>query len=291
LADKTYFKTNKLSPAIREAIFNITHGDNFTFLVTGFYFHMVKFQNNFTEVDSGSIKLSQQFYNFLKEYNKNLFPVPGKLEDYSLEGNNFHLLSLFGILRARNYLVKAWVELPSLIQKALKNSLYDFIYNIPDNQYSNSMVTHNMKESGKKVEEIGDVWKQVPNKKKQELFPKLFNSNTNFLKVAEYIGEIKKKLMFYNYDAEMSSEDVIATLEMCQKSKLVFNKKNVMVIKVGSGKDMQKLGCMSSWCFAVPGDREYWNDYASRGYVYIIFDFNLGIEDGRFMMTFLPSSY
>ena len=42
LADKLYFNNNKLSQEDKDIILNITHGDNYTKIVTDFYFSVVR---------------------------------------------------------------------------------------------------------------------------------------------------------------------------------------------------------------------------------------------------------
>lgn len=90
-AEKLYFKNNKIGEVYKNAILNITGGDVFTKLVADFVFHMSSFGN----YDASDLKMAQNFYKYLKAYNKSVFPIPGNLLDYGIKNErDKHVIDL-----------------------------------------------------------------------------------------------------------------------------------------------------------------------------------------------------
>jgi len=72
--------------------------------------------------------------------------------------------------------------------------------------------------------------------------------------------------------------------EVIQKSK------NVIVIKINDSEAMEKLGCVSNWCFSRPNSENYWDDYATLGFVYLIFNFTVDPDEASSLMIRLPDT-
>jgi hypothetical protein len=291
-AEKLYFKDNKLSPQVKEEILKITNGDNFTRLVTDLYYHITK---NFgsgerNELDEGVIKLCKMFHEYLMEYDKNLFPAPGILEDYGLnKPDNFHILTLFGILKERHYLVKQWNELPGIVKRNLIKPMKDEIklaYGSKDRTY----LEYEYEKLTDDLKEINKLLPRLPKSSAESMIKKIFSSVKSMSDIQKTVKNISNTLSFIDDDNRVEKESLLDNLQYYNVD-LILDKNNVVVVKANDVESIQHLGCFSSWCFSQFGGEGYWDEYAPDGYVYVIFDFNKDTEDARFLMTFLPDSH
>ena len=73
LADKVYFKTGKLSEDDKKIILSITNGNNYTKLISDFYYYLKQGLFNQNEL----IKTLKQLYDDVLNYNKNVYPIIG----------------------------------------------------------------------------------------------------------------------------------------------------------------------------------------------------------------------
>lgn len=297
-ADKIYFKSGVLSPEVREAILNITGGDNFTRLVTSAYSHFSKFGGKNRDghgVDRGLINMCEDFYDDLCDYDKNLFPIQGNLNDYGDQkpDNNFHVLTLMECLKARNALVYQWSQVPDLLKrnliKLVKNEIYQ---GDPNNDHYQDGLKYRFNDVAKTLKTIVDMIKNLSPEKYDEIVPKLFSSNVKTLAdVKKGAENLQKTLSMLSSGMGHGKEDIIEIIEGGEvNANIVSDRNNILIVKINDAEAMQSLGCFSSWCFAVPGGDAYWDQYAGYGHVYIIYDFNTEADDARFMMVYLPDT-
>jgi hypothetical protein len=292
LADKLYFKPGLLSDEVRNEILNITDGDNFTKLVTDLYMQFNRFKgDNSPNIVQSSLTIAENFYDELINYNKKLFPVPGNLADYTFQtdSNDWHIITLYELLKDRNSLVYQWSKVPNIIRRNLGKALNDYLYS---EQKPNQNLSAYFKGGSDIIKEINEVIKLMPQRKFEEVVPKLFSSNKTLQNMRDGIINLRNTLSMLNSNMGIDMESV---LEMVQTvdANVTQQTDHLLVIRVNDAEAMQTLGCYSSWCFAVPGGDEYWDGeggYAGRGYVYIIYDFYMDIEDARFMQVYLPDS-
>jgi hypothetical protein len=289
-AEKLYFKTGKLSDEVKNAILDITGGDNFTRLVSDLYYHFIKFNQNNEGVDNGTIKLCEMFHQYLKGYDKNLFPVPGILEDYGLgkESDKYHILTLFGTLKEREYLIKQWNKLPTLVKRNLVKPIKDELkipFNSPDSNY----LEYEYRKMGEQMKKTNDTITRLPKSTGESMLKKIFSSVKSFDDIVKTIDNVSKGLSFIGDDDALDKNELLDNLEN-YNADLILDKDNVIVVKANDVEAIQKLGCFSSWCFSQFGGEGYWDEYAPDGYVYVIIDFNKDVEDARFLMTYLPST-
>lgn len=272
VADKKFFNTGKLSPEFKQELLNITHGDHFTNLVAEFSYYFAKNGN-----DKGITKLAEAFYQYLKEYDKNLFPVKYDLFSYSEDQDRpHHITDLYSILRERHYLVQNFKKLPSIAIRNLKS-----LTKVPtDQEYALGFID-------KKIIELVKAIKFIPKTKKGEvILQKIFNSKNNLdtmLAVAKNYAHAFTEL------SDENKEDLLDVLPMLDAD-VIQNSDNILVIQVNDQEAMERIGCTSVWCFARPNSEGYWDDYAPLGYVYVIFNFALETDDAKFLMVYLPDS-
>jgi hypothetical protein len=291
LMNKYYITTGLLDDNDKQTILNITHGDNFTKIIADIYYHWKRLGYlNQTMLN----EISNSIYPELVNYDKNVFPILGFNDIYNLDTNKsnpkqidmfgdnsyqFDVLDLIGGLREREWAIRKLKQFPPLYLRNLRGDIRK-----PRHQYQLSKVRETMNSILKWMEFIQD---NNPDYAEKTLAKTFSSKNDTFEKVSEYMETLKDYLAS---DASSTSE-LMDKLSMAHRSKLIYNNNQLIIIKVGSNIDMQNLGCGSLWCFARAGDREFWNDYASAGYVYLIYDFTRPINDPLRMVVFLPQSY
>ena len=291
LADKFYFTPGVLNDEVKRAILNITGGDNFTKLVTDLYMQFNRFDGEKASLlNKSSLQMCKSFYDDLIKYDKKLFPIPGNLTDYSFqaEGNDWHIMTLFEFLKYRQVLVDKWAAIPNIIKRNLGKAVNAYISRDVPQMY----LTSYFKQAGETLSEISKILKKIPKSKFDEIVPKLFSSVNTLDQMKAGIENLSHTLSMVDSDSGFGLSAVKDLVEWINAD-IVMENGNLLVVKVNDAEAMQRLGCYSSWCFAVPGADHYWDGsegYAGYGYVYIIFDFNLELEDARFMMVYLPDA-
>lgn len=278
-ADKLYFKSGKLTPQDRELVLSITNGDNYTRLVSDWLYHLTKIWKE----DSNSVtvkKFLPDFYQYLKTYDKNVFPVAYNLEDYSAltNDNNKHILELFSCLKERETAIKQLSKLPSIGRR----NLGSLIRTPQNSEYGFKDVAEKLSNLNKQIERL-----PKNSEKYDSILNKIFNSKNSLKDMVETAEHFVNA--FNQYTEDISKEDIIEHLDYIDAD-LIQNSNNILVIKVNDYEAMQTIGCSSLWCFSRPNSESFWDDYARLGYVFVIFDFNRDTDDALFMMVLLPDT-
>ena len=276
-ADKIYFNTNVLSPEVREIILSITHGDNYTRLVADLWFYFTKGRDKHNNYNV-EIRIMNMFHQELLNYDKNLFPVKYNLLDYSeKDSGEKHISRLFSILMEREQLVKQFRKLPSVAARNLKR----ITKIVGEREYI-------FKELDEKLTQLNAILQTIPNTEKgQQVLNKIFASNNTLNQMIE-VGEHFQHAFNMMSDGE-DKEDLIDAIQYLD-AEVIQDSNNILVVKVNDADSMQRIGTMSMWCFARPNSDSYWEQYASEGYVYVVFDFNQDSDDAKFMMVILPDT-
>lgn len=107
---------------------------------------------------------------------------------------------------------------------------------------------------------------------------------TLLTKISRYHSksELKTALTLFSKDA-MNDRDKIKEFLQTTKSSVVFESDDVMVVKVNSLSDIQKLGSDTSWCIL---GQSMWTRYTSGRYQYIIYDFTKDDWNPKFKIGF-----
>jgi hypothetical protein len=115
LADKYYFNNGKLSNQEKEIILNITKGNNYTKIITDFFFYLKQLPYYTIDQIVSKIKL---LYNDVVDYNKNVFPIVG-YDVYNLSdvGN------VLSALENRRKIIAELKKLPSVAIRNLKQDI------------------------------------------------------------------------------------------------------------------------------------------------------------------------
>jgi hypothetical protein len=287
-AEKIYFKNGVLSPEDKDFVLSITNGDPYTRLVADWVYHLRHIWNQ--KLDEREVnQLVKPFYQWLKTYDKNVFPVVGDLQSYNAQTNSRgdHILDLWSMLKNREFAIEKLKELPSIAVRNLKN-----IIRTPNNS------EYGFKEIGEKLAELARTISNFPqpsryddeettqrkNSKREAILKKVFNSKHTLQQMVDTANNFS---MGFNSGAEeIGKQEVIKT---CRENNadIIQNKGDLLVIRVNDQETMSVIGCTSLWCFSRPHNESDWEAYAPNGFAFVIFDFTREYDDALFMMTYL----
>lgn len=95
-------------------------------------------------------------------------------------------------------------------------------------------------------------------------------------------GELKTALTLFSKDS-LNDKEAIKEYIKSSKSELVYEKEKIMIVKVNTIIDIQKLGSDTSWCIL---GQSMWTRYTSGRYQYIIYDFEKDDWNPKFKIGF-----
>lgn len=265
LADKLYFNTKILSQEDKNIIYNITHGDNTTKLISDIY-AAYKDNWNFREI----LKNLPLIHNQLLNYNPNVFPI----KDYDIL-NSKNINNLYYILIFRNKIINNIRQLPSIAVRNLKNDIRTIRdYNMFDdynNDLENFMMSYSL---------LGNRDITLLNK----IHNKMFKSNITIDDLNDFVKE-KENLLG---GKEFTVTDIINMVDNNEDMEIIFNYNNVLVLKIYSAEAIKEIGCNSFWCFTYGRDNyRNWSAYNYNGMVYVIIDFKEKSDSPNFMYTLI----
>lgn len=265
LADKVYFNTGKLSKQDKDEILSITRGDQFTKLMSDFYYHI---KNHGTGTTSAKEELTA-LYNDVKTYDKNKYPIKG-YDAYDSElGTGF----IISALKYRRKIIKHIKELPSMAERNLKNDIRKERDNDELYDYMNDL------------EYFMGYYSLLNNREEKirhKILRKLFKANITLDDMLNFVNDK------YNLLGGVSmSKNKIIELSKQEDITPIYNKNNVMIIKVESPDGIKAIGCNSLWCFTYGSGfqlaYQQWNNYSHNDIVYVIVDFNKNNDSEEFM--------
>lgn len=264
LADKLYFKTDKLSKQEKNLILSITNGDYYTKILCDLYLYLTT--QNIWLNEPLKVELKDLYYQ-LVNYNKNVFPIK-KFNIEKIVDN------LYFSLKERKKILDIIKDFPSVAIRNLKNDIRlerDF------GELSDYL---------KKLEYLYSQLAYLNNRTdniKYKILKKLFKSNRNIDDLINFVEE-KENLLG---GEELTKEHIITIINE-YKLKIIFEKDNIMVIEVDSADAIKKIGCNSLWCFTYgDGYNVDWENYSTNNIVYVIINFSLKSDNEDFMYVLL----
>jgi 8-oxo-dGTP diphosphatase len=295
LADKVYFNTKKLSPKVREIITTrITSGDAWTKLITDIYWAIL--QQNLrqsewimhtidnpgadmperkdeyqTEDDVMGIedwKKVKSYYQQLKAYNKNLFPI----KDLNSNG----VQDIWSLIRALDQRAKILEKIKSLPSVALRNMREDI--RVPRNSSEMNQYRHDLEYFLAHYSLLDN--RDIELKKFVE--KKMFKSGMTLNKLLSFVEEKENLLGGKKFD-----KDVIKNLIQNNNHgelEVIYESGDIMVVEVSGPYGIKEIGCNSLWCFTYgDGYSRNWSQYSYNDTVYVIIDFSEPSDSKDFM--------
>lgn len=262
LADKIYFNTGKLSQDDKNLILQITNGDNYTKLISDMYFTL-KNDGGYNIVETLT-----KIYDDVLNYNKNVFPIEG----FSLN-NADNVYTLIKCFELRRKIIELIRTLPSFAIRNMKNEIrtqrgvIGFDNYLDTLQYVMSYVSY-----------LSNRSEDIRNK----ILKKIFKSNITLSDVSNFIDDKTNLIGGVNFDRKKITE-----LSKTEDLEIIYDEKNVMIVKVYSASAIKAIGCNSLWCFTYGSGfsmaNKDWYRFSYNDMVYVLIDFNESSDSETFM--------
>ena len=262
-AEKLYFSTGKIDSKGQSIINRVTHGDNYTRIISEFYILIEKWFG-YRNVES----MLKELYWDLRNYNKFL-PIKG------LENINTAKVDVNTIfaLEARRKIIEDLNKLPSIARR-----------NFPDkNKPRNSKELKDLKAQLEYFMGVYSLLNNRPPEVKEKIDKKLFRSGYS---VQDWINFIEDKETIFN-EQPITKEYLLNIIDNGDAN-IVYDSNNIWVVEVYSPYTIQELGCNSFWCFTYGHNLfRNWSDYSTDDMVYLIVDFNEDYSSEDFMYVLI----
>lgn len=282
--DKELLKTNKITPEDKENILSITNGDNYTFIVGFFYAFLfsptapafdTQEKRNTQFRSSHYNKIFREFYESVKTYNKNVFPI----KNYDISLKNIRFIELLSAIQSRQRILSFLRKIPSLYTRNLATDI-----RIPREE---SELKYDIEEQIGRIKRGLQIVDRLSDDKKEVIYKKIFSSNNKtFKQVADQLEKLE--VLFLNHeDAEDEVRTKVNNLE--GEAEILYDANNIMVVDIRSSDAMKTLGCGSQWCFATEYGVDHWYNYAGESSVNIVYNFNEEPDSKTRMVVVLPT--
>jgi hypothetical protein len=265
LADKVYFNTNKLTPEDKNIILGVTNGDNYTKLISDFYFILKKTEYNRPQ---NTLNKINELYNDVITYNKNVYPII----EYDVY-NTTNAETLIYALERRRKIIKELKRLPS---EAIRNMRNDI--RTPRTYSELSNYEHDF-------EYFMGHFSLLANRDKNtqiKILRKMFKNNTTLEQLMRFVDDKEN----FIGGVDFTRDDIIKLTET-EDLYVIYEQGNVMIVKVESPEAIKAIGCNSLWCFTYGSgfDAAYkqWYNYSHNDIVYVIINFNESSDSSDFM--------
>lgn len=261
LADKLYFNTEKLSSEDKDIILDITRGDNFTKIISDFYYFLKN--NSFLNFN---IKRIEGLYNELKSYNKNLFPIEG----FDIYKSDSWALSP---LETRKKIIDNLKKLPSTAIRNMKADIRK-----PRTGSELDRYNDNLEYFMSNYSLLGNRDEKMQNK----ILQKMFKSETTLEDLLNFVDDKESLLGGFEF-----TKDTVKEMSEEEDFEVIYEQGDVMIVRVDSPDGIKAIGCNSLWCFTYGSgfDDAYrqWGNYSYNDTVYVLIDFSLSTDSSEFM--------
>lgn len=215
LADKEYFKKSKLSNEEREEILRITNGDNYTKLITDFYYYYFKEDPiEFTfgrPSDEEILKRLKDLYNDVENYNKNVFP----LVEYDIYKPK-NVKTLIHALEDRREIIKNLNKLPSIAKRNLKNDI---------RKKRNSVEIRNYKDNFNYFMGYYNLLSNRDEDVKLKIIRKMFKSDTTLNDLLRFVEDNSNLLG----GVEFTKKDIEKIAKNQEDLDIIYDKDNILI--------------------------------------------------------------
>lgn len=291
LADKTYFTPGKLSPKVRQVIIDkITGGDIWTKLISDIYYAELQqslkmgdwIESGFDEkhkdkdvyetkddvLHVDTWKKIKSFYQQLKSYNKNVFPIEG----LNVNGVG-DIWSLIQALKQRATILEKIKELPSVAIRNMRADIRTPRSGNEMNHYRDRLEYFLAHYSflGNRSEEL-----------KRFVEKKMFKSGVDIEQLVDFAEEKENLLGGKKFDKDVI-KDIISDNNHSELE-IIYEKDNIMIVEVSGPYGIKDIGCNSLWCFTYgEGYSRNWSQHSYNDTVYVIIDFDEPTDSKDFM--------
>jgi len=280
--DKEYVKPGHFTEQDRENVLEITGGDAHTYDVAKIYDFFMQITNpnlERTDVDKYDSHIKEQlneYYNELRNYNKNVIPIEGKENlEYGIE--------LATGLKYRKEIIDFLKKIPSVYLRNLKEDIRK--PRTPDELNYGPLRNNYIPTIKHQLNNI----ERLSSEKQGKIFKKIFSSkNDTFEKVAEQIDKLD--ILFLDHEGGVKElRDKINYEVEHDEARKLYDDGEIIVVSVKSSDAMKNLGCGTQWCFATEIGTGEWEEYSQNKNVNIVYNFNEPSDSRKRMVLLLPS--
>lgn len=268
LGDKIYFKTGKLSDQDKETILNITKGNNYTKLIADFLYNLKKTSINSNE----AYKSLKELYNDIITYNKNVYPIIG----YDVY-NPSNINEIIYGLQKRRKIINEIKKLPSIATRNLK-------YDIRKERTSGELSKYLSD-----LEYFMSHYSLLSNRDKDiqiKILRKMFKGNTTLKDLMRFVDDKENFIGGVEF-----TKDTIKKLSEHEDFEIIYERGDIMIVRVDSPDGIKTIGCNSLWCFTYGSgfDSAYrqWYNYSYNDIVYVLIDFREKSDSENFMYVLI----
>jgi hypothetical protein len=268
LADKIYFKTGKLSKEDKEIILSITHGNNYTKLITDFYSYLKKTAFNSSDL----IKQLKSLYHEVINYHQNTYPIIG----YDVY-NPTNIPDIIQGLKTRREIIAHLKKLPTIAIRNLKDDIRK--------ERTSLALAHYLSD----LDYFMAHYSLLSNRDKDtqiKILRKMFKNHTNLKQLMRFVEEKKNFIGGVEF-----TKDDIKKLSEKEDFEIIYEENNVMIVRVDSPDGIKAIGCNSLWCFTYGSgfDNAYrqWNNFSYNDIVYVLIDFREKSDAEDFMYVLI----
>lgn len=268
LADKTYFRSGKLSDEARQIILKITNGDPFTKIIADIYASFISQTPDNDVLSNSHIATLKDCYIALKNYNSNIFPIKG----YNING----VEDISGLISALKFRAKILDSMRSLPKVAFRSIQKDVRLE------RDSRAMQNFEDD---LSYFTVLYSSISNRDEElrvKINNKIFRGDSTLKDWVNFADEKENLLGGQEFTKEM----VNSLIKENYYLEKIYSKGDIMIVEVTDFHGIKELGCNSLWCFTYSNKGGYnrdWDTYSTNGYVYVIIDFSQSSDSSDFM--------
>jgi hypothetical protein len=268
LADKVYFKGGKLGKEDRDNILDITGGDNYTKIISDFYYYLKK--QNLTLIEI--IKEINVLYREVKNYDDKIFPI--KNYDIYKSTDIQYIIRSF-ILRKE--IITMIDKLPSIASRNMRDDI---------RRERNLMEFHTY------FDDLGyfmGYYSLLGNRNEDirlKIAKKMFKTNTTLDDLMDFVDDKEGFIGGVEF-----TKDDIKKMSQSEDFEIIYEQGDSMIVRVDSPEGIKAIGCNSLWCFTYGSgfDSAYrqWGQYSHNDIVYVLIDFREKSDSKDFMYVLI----
>lgn len=268
LADKTYFRSGKLSDEARQIILKITNGDPFTKIIADMYATFISETPDNSVLSDSHIAALKNCYVELKNYNSNIFPIKG----YNINGVE-DISGLISGLKFRAKIIGSMRSLPKVAFRSIQKDV-------------------RLERDSRAMQKFEDdlsyfmgLYSSIGNRDEElrvKINNKIFRGDSTLKDWVNFADEKENLLGGQEFTKEM----VNSLIKENYYLEKIYSKGDIMIVEVTDFHGIKELGCNSLWCFTYSNKGGYnrdWDTYSTNGYVYVIIDFSQSSDSSDFM--------
>jgi len=213
-------------------------------------------------------KKIKSYYQQLKSYNKNVFPIEG-LNPNGVED----IWNLIQALKQRAIILEKIKEFPSV---AIRNMKADI--RAPRNGNQMNYYRDRLEYFLAHYSLLGNRSEEL----KRFVEKKMFKSGVDIEQLIDFAEEKENLLGGKKFDKDVIKN--IISDNNHNELEIIYEKDDIMIVEVGGPYGIKDIGCNSLWCFTYgEGYSRNWSEYSYNDTVYVIIDFGEPTDSRDFM--------